>query len=209
MKSTKFLWLSLLVGCFAFAGCNSGEEAAEGGEEAAEEGGEEAAEESGEEAAEEGGEEAAEGGEEAAEEGGEEAAANNNEAAAAGGDFAASVGALHGTWNADFQAMLASQEMTEEERAMATAFLAGAQMALTFNADGSLAMNGTMMGQEQSESGTWAEVGAEGSTLTISTTTQAEGEEAETETMTVTFASATSITIADPEGEAIPFNKAQ
>lgn len=205
MKSTKFLWLSLLVGSLAFAGCKGGEDtAAEGGDEAAEASGEEAA-------GEEGGEEAA--GEEAAEEGGEEAAAEPTTQpageAAPAGDFAAAAGALHGTWNADFQAMLASQEMTEEERAMATAFLAGAQMDLTFNADGSLTMAGVMMGQEQTESGTWSEVGAEGSVLTISTTTAAEGAEAETETMTVTFASATSITIADPEGEAIPFNKAQ
>jgi uncharacterized lipoprotein NlpE involved in copper resistance len=99
--------------------------------------------------------------------------------------------------------------MTEEERSMATAFLEGAQMALTFNADGSLAMAGVMMGQEQTESGTWTEVGTEGSVLTISTTKQVEGAEPETETMIITFASATSISISDPDGESIPFNKAQ
>jgi uncharacterized lipoprotein NlpE involved in copper resistance len=131
------------------------------------------------------------------------------EAAATSGDFAASVAALHGTWSADFQAMLAGQEMTEEERSMATAFLEGAQMDLIFNADGSLAMAGVMMGQEQTESGTWTEVGTEGSVLTISTTQQSEGAEPETETMIITFASATSISISDPDGESIPFNKAQ
>ena len=212
MNSTKYLWLSLLVGSLALAGCDSGEDAAdEEGDEAAEASGDEAAgEEGGEEAAADDrvGEEAAgdEGGEEAA---GDEPTSQPAAEAAAAGDFAANAGALHGTWNADFQAMLASQEMTEEERAMATTFLAGAQMALTFNADGSLAMGGVMMGQEQTESGTWSEVGAEANVLTISTTSASEGAEAETETMTVTFASATSIMIADPEGEAIPFNKAQ
>lgn len=184
MKYSKFLWLSLVVGSLAIAGCNSGDDTAEGGEEAAEASGEEAAEE-------------------------EPTTQPAGEAAAAGGDFTASAAALQGTWGADFQAMLAGQEMTEEERAMATAFLAGATMNLTFNADGTLAMNGVMMGQEQSETGTWSEVGAAGNVLTVSTTTTSEGAEAETETMTVTFASATSITIADPEGEAIPFNKAQ
>ncbi len=201
MNSMKFLWLSLLVGSLALAGCNSSGDDAEGGDEVDEASGEAAGEEGGE-AAEASGDEAATGDE------AEEAEAEPTTQPAAG-DFAATAGALHGTWNADFQAMLAAQEMTEEERSMATAFLEGAQMDLTFNADGSLAMAGVMMGQEQTESGTWTEVGTEGSVLTISTTQQAEGAEPETETMTVTFASATSISISDPDGESIPFNKAQ
>lgn len=204
MKSIKFLWLALFVGALALAGCKSGEEAA--GDDHAAEGS--AAGEHGEEAAEEGsaaGEEAAE--EPAAE---EAAAAPAAEAAAAGGDFAASAEALHGTWNADFQALLASQEMSEEERAMATAMLGSASMAITFNADGTMTMAGSMMGQEQSESGTFTVVSTEGNKLTLSgTTAGGEGEEPETQTFTLTFASATAMTMADDSGEAIPFNKAQ
>lgn len=202
MKSIKFLWLALFVGALALAGCKSGGEEA-GGEEAAEGSG---AAEAVEEAVEEGSaaaEEAVEAVEEAAE-------APAAEAAAAGGDFAASAEALHGTWNADFQALLASQEMSEEERALATAMLGSASMAITFSADGTMSMAGSMMGQEQSETGTFTVVSTEGNKLTLSgTTAGGEGEEPETQTFTLTFASATAMTMADDTGEAIPFNKAQ
>lgn len=203
MKSIKFLWLALFVGALALAGCKSGGEEA-GGEEAAEGSG---AAEAVEEAVEEGSaaaEEAVEAVEEAAAEAAEAPAAE------AGGDFAASAEALHGTWNADFQALLASQEMSEEERALATAMLGSASMAITFNADGTMSMAGSMMGQEQSESGTFTVVSTEGNKLTLSgTTAGGEGEEPETQTFTLTFASATAMTMADDTGEAIPFNKAQ
>ena len=205
MKNLSFWKLLVLVAALAVFGCNSG-----GGEEAAE-GGEESAEGSGEEAAEEGGEE---GGEEAAEEGGEEAAAEEGgEEAAAGGDAPSAVTAenLHGQWNADFQRMLEGEEMTEEERQMAQALFGSAEISFTFGTDGSLTMNANMMGQQETETGSWEVVSTEGNVITISATKDpAEGEEAETETMVVTFESMTTVSMTEEGGgETLYFNRAE
>ena len=74
-------------------------------------------------------------------------------------------------------------------------------------ADGSLTSAANMMGQEQTEAGTYSVATNEGNTLSVSTTVTKEGSEPEVETVTVTFASADSITISDEGGEAIPFNR--
>ncbi len=205
MKTATIYRLALLIGALSLFGCKSGDGGE--GEEAhgAAEGSVAAEGEASEGEAAEG--EAAEG--EAAE---GEAAAEGLAAAAEGeaapaGDFAATADALVGSWDADFQAMLAAQEMTDEERAMAQAFFGSAQMTLTFAADGSLTSAANMMGQEQTEAGTYSVATNEGNTLSVSTTVTKEGSEPEVETVTVTFASADSITISDEGGEAIPFNR--
>ena len=209
------LWkLAVLLGAIALIGCPSGggEEAEGSGEEAAgeEAAGEEAAgdEAAGEEAA---GEEAA--GDEAApatqdgaaetQPAGEEAAGSGDDAAAAeaapAGDAPESVTAenLHGTWDADMQATLAN--LPEEERAMAQMFLASAEMALTFNADGTMNMNVKMMGEEKAESGAFSVASSEGNVLTISATTTGEGGAEETQTMTITFSTIDTIEMRDTE----------
>jgi hypothetical protein len=207
MKNLSFWKLLVLVAALALFGCNSGEtdDAAEGGEETAEGSGEEAAEggeEGGEEAAEEGGEEAAE---EAAEEGGEEAAAE-------GAPSAVTAENLHGQWNADFQRMLEGEEMTEEERQMAQALFGSAEISFTFGTDGSLTMNANMMGNQETETGTWEVQGVEGNVITITATKNAaEGEEPETETMVVTFESMNTVAMSEQEGggETLYFNRAE
>ena len=208
------LWkLAVLLGAIALIGCPSGggEEAEGSGEEAA---GEEAAgeEAAGDEAA---GDEAA-GDEAAGDEAApatktaplrrsrcEEAAGSGDDAAAAeaapAGDAPESVTAenLHGTWDADMQATLAN--LPEEERAMAQMFLASAEMALTFNADGTMNMNVKMMGEEKAESGAFSVASSEGNVLTISATTTGEGGAEETQTMTITFSTIDTIEMRDTE----------
>jgi len=214
MKNLSFWKLLVFVAALALFGCNSGggEDTAEGGEESAEGSGDEAAEEGGEE----GGEEAAEEGgeEEAAEEGGEEAAAEEGgDTAAAGGEAPSAVTAenLHGQWNADFQRMLEGEEMTDEERQMAQALFGSAEISFTFGADGSLTMNANMMGQQETESGSWEVQSTEGNVLTISATKDpAEGEEAETEVMVVTFESMNTVAMTEEGGgETLYFNRAE
>ncbi len=221
MKSIKFLWSALFVSALVLAGCKSGADAmnevAEGAEAAAAAAAEAAGSgaaavgdlaAAGAEAAGSGANAVAEGAANAAE--GAVAAAEGAVEAVAGSDFTATAEALHGTWNADFQALLAGQEMSDEERALANAMLGSATMALTFAADGNMNMAGSMMGQEQNESGTYTIVSTEGNTMVVAGTTPGEeGEEPKTETLTVTFASATSMTMSDDSGESIPFNRAQ
>lgn len=212
MKCTKFLWLSLLVGALALGACKSeqtGDGAAEGSAAAeaapAEAAPAEAAPAEGSAAPEAAPAEAAPATQPAAGEGSGSAAAPA--AAPVDPNFVASAESIHGTWAADFQAMLASQEMAEEERALAAAMLGSAQMDLTFGADGTMTMAGSMMGQQQTESGTWSMLSANGNSLQLAATTQKEGEEPETQNFTVTFNNANSITMADEGGEAIPFNR--
>ena len=207
MKCTKFLWLSLLVGTLTLGACKS-EQAADGaaeGSAAAEAAPAEAAPAEAAPAEGSAAPEAAPATQPAAVEGSGAAAAPA--AAPADPNFVASAESIHGTWAADFQAMLASQEMSEEERALATAMLGSAQMDLTFAADGTMTMAGSMMGQQQTESGTWSMISANGNSLQVAATTQKEGEEPETQNFTVTFNNANSITMADEGGEAIPFNR--
>lgn len=124
--------------------------------------------------------------------------------------FAQTVGAeaLYGSWDADFQSMLQAQDMSEEERALASAMLGSAQMRLTFDPDGTMLMTGQMMGQQQSERGTWQFVSARDSTLTIAATTTKVGEAPETQVFRVTFHSPDRVEMNDEGGDAIPFNRA-
>ena len=189
------LWkLAVLLGAIALIGCPSGggEEAEGSGEEAA---GEEAAGDEAAPATQDGAAETQPAGEEAAGSGDDAAAAE----AAPAGDAPESVTAenLHGTWDADMQATLAN--LPEEERAMAQMFLASAEMALTFNADGTMNMNVKMMGEEKSESGGFSVASSEGNVLTISATTTGEGGAEETQTMTITFSTIDTIEMRDTE----------
>lgn len=114
---------------------------------------------------------------------------------------------LIGSWSADFRAMLAAEPLDDEERALAEAMLGNASMVLRFDADGSVNMNGSMMGQTQTETGTWSAVGATGHVLTIVVTTQAPGGTPESERMVVTFNGPERLWMADDSGESIPFNR--
>ena len=62
---------------------------------------------------------------------------------------------LYGTWNLDVARTLEAQDMTEEERQMAQAFMSAMQMSITFDASGTMRMEAMIFGETQSESGTW------------------------------------------------------
>lgn len=113
----------------------------------------------------------------------------------------ASAELLVGMWDADFDALLAEGDFSEEERAMATAMLGSARMQLAFDADGAMRMRGEMMGHFQEESGTWESMTASGAELVISGTT----DDGETQSFTVVFETNETMTMSDDAGEAIPF----
>lgn len=113
----------------------------------------------------------------------------------------ASAELLVGMWDADFDALLAAEDMSEEDRALATAMLRSARMQVAFDADGTMRMRGEMMGQEQSESGTWESIRASGAELVISGTT----DDGETQSFTVVFETNDTMTVSDESGEPIPF----
>lgn len=213
------IWLAIFAATLVLAACknnaeNSGEGAAAPAAEAAAEGGEAVAEVAAE------GEAAVEAAGEAVEEAVGEVAGTGAAAPAAGEvaaaptpvevdpNFVATAESLHGTWAADFQSLLSGGDMSAEERAMMQAMLANATMEFTFTADGTLALDGTVMGQTQSESGTWAFVSAEGNTVNLSMTmATAEGAEPETKTMKAVFSSANHMVLSDDAGEEVPFNR--
>ena len=114
---------------------------------------------------------------------------------------------LVGAWDADFDAMLAANTGSEEELALATAMLGDASLRITFGSEGSFGLTGQVMGESQSESGTWAVASATGNTLTLTTTTTSSGF-AETEQIRVTFRDLNTMSMADESGEAIPFRRA-
>lgn len=119
--------------------------------------------------------------------------------------FSASAEQLHGTWSADFVRMLSAQEMAPEEREFALALLAGSTLEVSFGADGALGLSGTMMGQQQSASGTWTAVTAEGNVLRLATTTSEGSGEPVEEVMTIVFYNADFLTLSDEAAEPIPF----
>lgn len=157
-------------------------------------------------------------GAEAAEGTGAEAAAAEGTGAAAAAaapaaDGAVTAASLNGTWNANFQKTLENQEMTEEERNMAMAFIAMMQMSMTFAEGGAMTMNATMMGQTESQTGTFEVLSVEGNTITIrATKAAAEGSGApEIETMVVAFENNNSITMrqgTEADGETLYFDRA-
>jgi uncharacterized lipoprotein NlpE involved in copper resistance len=97
----------------------------------------------------------------------------------------ASEDSLVGTWAADLVAMMAGEMegMEESERAMVEAMMEGASMTITFNADHTMAMEMSMMGETESEAGTWSLVSATGNTLVVQTTSP----EGEVDTVTMVF----------------------
>ena len=74
-------------------------------------------------------------------------------------------GTIIGSWNLDTQAMIAA--LPEAEREMAGAFMGMMQMNMTFGADNTVNMRVSMMGQEETESGTWESVSRDGDTHVI------------------------------------------
>lgn len=112
---------------------------------------------------------------------------------------------LEGTWSAQFDLMLSVQELSAEEFAAASEFLADAQMNLTFHAEGGLEMNGEFRGTVQHEEGTWVEDSTDGVILTITTGISGEDGGPEVDVMTVEFITEDHIQIADPDGEMVPF----
>ena len=69
---------------------------------------------------------------------------------------------LVGTWVLDTSAM--TEGMTEEEAALVMAFMGSMEITYTFNADGTLKADVSMMGEEESSTGTYK---AEGGNIVI------------------------------------------
>ncbi|MCB9520842.1 MAG: hypothetical protein H6699_08205 [Myxococcales bacterium] len=86
-------------------------------------------------------------------------------------DFVASREAFVGIWDADFEAMLTTEDMSDEQRALAASIPRDAQMRVTFGADGSFTMEGRMSGQDLRATGTWTLDSVEGNRATFSTAT--------------------------------------
>ncbi len=100
----------------------------------------------------------------------------------------ADVAWLHGTWDLDIQRTLDAQEMTEEERQMANAFMSSMDMALIFDAGGTMRMEASIFGEVQTETGTWSGV-KQGELIVIDSTTSDGTEPPVTTTMEIDFAS--------------------
>lgn len=129
--------------------------------------------------------------------------------AAAAPAGAISAATLHDTWSADFQAMLASQQMAEEERALAMALMGSMQMTFTFSPTGTLTIATTAMGEAKEEQGTYSVTSVEGNVINATMT----GPDGQTESMIITFADNDNFTLrpAQQEGsgapEQIPFHR--
>lgn len=127
-------------------------------------------------------------------------------AAAAG---AISAATLHDTWSADFAAMLAQQQMAEEERALAMALMGSMQMTFTFSPSGSLTIATTAMGEAKEETGSYTVTSVEGNVINATMT----GPDGQTESMILTFSDNNNFTLrpATQEGsgapEQIPFRR--
>ena len=129
-------------------------------------------------------------------------------------DAAISAETLVGTWNADFERSMAENHaMSEEERAMAMAFVGMMQMSVTFADGGTMTMTLDAMGESESEIGTYVVSNVSGNSISISATSQSDeaGNAGVTETMVLIFEGANVFKMA-PDGsqdEAIYFNRAQ
>jgi hypothetical protein len=95
---------------------------------------------------------------------------------------------LYGTWDLDVARTLEAQDMTEEERQMAQAFMSAMEMSITFDASGTMRMEALIFGETQSESGTWTGR-REGELIVIDSTTDDGTAPPETSLMRIDFAS--------------------
>jgi hypothetical protein len=122
-------------------------------------------------------------------------------------DAAISAETLVGTWNADFaRSMAENHAMSEEERAMAMAFVGMIQMSVTFADGGTMTI--TLDATGESEIGTYVVSNVSGNSITISATPPSDeaGTAGATETMVLLFEGANVFKMAD---EAIYFNRVQ
>lgn len=85
--------------------------------------------------------------------------------------FAPTEATLVGTWNADFARMLADDPtLADEERAMMQSIMGQMSMSMTFGADGALRLEANMMGETESEVGTYQVTRVDGRVLIVSAT---------------------------------------
>lgn len=106
-----------------------------------------------------------------------------------------------GSWNADFAAMLAAEELTAEERAAIEGMVAGAAATMSLNADHTASYHAEMMGQVEDKAGTWALDPATSSITIVDSTT------AETVVMTVAVPDATTLILTTPEGDSMVWRR--
>lgn len=96
---------------------------------------------------------------------------------------------LNGAWIIDADATIA--QLPEDQQAMAGAFIRMMKIGMVFGADGALEMSVSMMGEQETQAGTFKVLGIEGDVFTLEMTRAAEeGAEAEAEEsskMHVTF----------------------
>ena len=99
------------------------------------------------------------------------------------------IGAAHAAcFSMALSGVLDAQEMTEEERQMANAFMSSMDMALIFDAGGTMRMEASLFGEVQTATGTWSGV-KQGELIVIDSTTSDGTEPPETSIMEIDFAS--------------------
>jgi transcription elongation GreA/GreB family factor len=108
---------------------------------------------------------------------------------------------VYGDWDADFDTMIERQELTDEERATAQTMMQDAWMRLTFG-DGSVSVVAIIVGEKETDAGTWTLLEADDESLVIRALT---GVPPQDDVMTLVFEGDDNFTISDAEGEEIPF----
>lgn len=99
--------------------------------------------------------------------------------------FLASAETLHGTWEIDFEPMLASLPANEQE--MARQMMGSMEMTLTITPEGGFTMNASMMGETQTETGTYEVVSTALDIVTVNMTTTETSMPSGPETTTIVF----------------------
>lgn len=110
---------------------------------------------------------------------------------------------LHGAWIIDADATI--NQLPEDQQAMAGAFIRMMKIGMVFNEEGKLEMSVSMMGEQETQTGTYKVISVEGDVFTVEMTRDAEegAEQEESSSMYVTFLSDSQIRFAPvpEEGE--------
>lgn len=85
---------------------------------------------------------------------------------------------LHGTWQANFRRTNENRTLTNEERELVLRFVDSMHLSVTFGANSSYEASVTMMGQSQTETGSYEVLSIAGNTATVRITTSVDGSEA-------------------------------
>lgn len=115
-------------------------------------------------------------------------------ASVASAQFTADESSVVGVWDVDVVAMMVAEGAPPEALAMAESM----SMAISMNADYTMSMDAVIMGETESEAGSWAFVSAEGAVATVTATNPA----GETTEVVWTFTDADNVSVT-AEGETL------